>query len=99
MLHEDSTSIKQQSDLIKKRCKFEGWKYDPEVDLYVDEGLSGSKKDVRRPAFERLLANRGKYDRIVVFRFDRLSRRMSELASTIEVLNEADIAVISVNEG
>lgn len=99
VLHEDSTSIKQQSELIKKRCKIEGWKYDPEVDLYVDEGLSGSKKEVRRPAFEQLLANRGKYDRIVVFRFDRLSRRMSELASTIEALNEADIAVISLNEG
>jgi DNA invertase Pin-like site-specific DNA recombinase len=99
VLHEDSTSIKQQSDLIKKRCKIEGWKYNPDVDLYLDEGLSGSKKEVRRPAFERLLANSGKYDRIVVFRFDRLSRRMSELASTIEALNEADIAVISVNEG
>ena len=63
MLHENSTSIKQQSDLIKKRCKIEGRKYDPEEDLYIDEGLSGSKKEVRRPAFERLLANSGKYDR------------------------------------
>ena len=99
VLHEDSTSIKQQSDLIKKRCRLEGWKYDPEVDLYIDEGLSGSKKEVRRPAFERLLANHSNYDRIIVFRFDRLSRRLSELASTIETLNEKGIAVISLNEG
>jgi len=97
--HAESTSIAQQIDAIAKKCKQEGWKYNPKKDLYKDEGLSGSKKSVRRPEFERMIANASNYDRIVIYRFDRLSRRMSEMASTLETLNELRVAVISATEG
>lgn len=96
---DESTSISQQIDAIVTKCEREGWRFDRETDLYLDEGLSGSKKNVKRPAFDRMIANASKYDRIVVFRFDRLSRRMSELATTIETLNELRVAIVSVNEG
>jgi DNA invertase Pin-like site-specific DNA recombinase len=97
--HEESTSIDQQIDAIAEKCKREGWLFDPKKDLYIDEGLSGSKKNVKRPQFEKMISSASKYDRIVVFRFDRLSRRMSELATTIETLNELHVAVVSINEG
>lgn len=97
--HEESTSIDQQIDAIAEKCKREGWLFDPKKDLYIDEGLSGSKKNVKRPQFEKMISNASKYDRIIVFRFDRLSRRMSELATTIETLNELHVAVVSINEG
>ena len=99
VVHEESTSIDQQIDAITEKCKREGWHFDPKKDLYIDEGLSGSKKNVTRPQFEKMISNASKYDRIVVFRFDRLSRRMSELATTIETLNEIRVAVVSINEG
>jgi site-specific DNA recombinase len=97
--HEDSSSIPLQIEAILDKCRREGWSIDPEKDIYEDRGRSGSKKEVKRPAFEALIKNADKYDRIVVFRFDRLSRRLSELASTLEFLNERRVAVMSVNEG
>jgi site-specific DNA recombinase len=97
--HEDSSSIPQQIEAILGKCQREGWTIDPKVDIYEDRGRSGSKKEVIRPAFENLMKNATKYDRIVVFRFDRLSRRLSELSSTLETLHEQRVAVISVNEG
>jgi len=99
VIRKDSTSIKQQITAIKQKCKQEGWTFNPKTDLYIDEGLSGSNVNVRRPAFEKLIANASQYDRIVVFRFDRLSRRLSELSGTVEMLTKLRVSVVSVNEG
>lgn len=97
--NETSTSIEQQSDAIRRFCESKGWKYDPKTDLYVDEGISGSKKDVIRPAFDQMLRNASNYDRIVVFRLDRLSRRTSELAGVLEKMRERNIYIVSASEG
>lgn len=95
---DDSTSIAQQIDAIAAKCKQEGWAFDPKKDLYIDEGKSGSKPDVRRPSFERMIANAGKYDRIVVYRFDRLSRRVAELHTVIEKMDALNVIVTSASE-
>ena len=95
---DDSTSIAQQIDAIAAKCKQEGWTFDPKKDLYIDEGKSGSKPDVRRPSFERMIANAAKYDRIVVYRFDRLSRRVAELHTVIEKMDALNVIVTSASE-
>ena len=97
--HEDSTSIEQQTDAIRRYCAANGWSYDPKKDLFVDEGFSGSKKNVFRPAFENLVKSVSSYDRIVVFRLDRLSRRTSELSKVLEDLHERNVFVVSTSEG
>jgi DNA invertase Pin-like site-specific DNA recombinase len=53
-----------------------GWKFDPAVDVYQDLGRSAWRTGTKREGFERLLANAksGRYERIVVYRMDRLSR-------------------------
>lgn len=95
---EDSSSISLQIDQIAQKCQAEGWAFDPKKDLYIDEGLSGSKRKVRRPAFEKMIANAARYDRIVVYRIDRLSRRVAELHTVIEDMKDLDIVVVSTSE-
>jgi len=96
---DESTSIPQQIDAIAAKCKQEGWVFDAKKDLYIDEGKSGSKQDVRRPSFEKMITNAAKYDRIVVYRFDRLSRRVAELHTVIEAMDKLGVIVTSATEG
>lgn len=96
---EQSGSIEQQVEAIRRYCAAQGWTYDEANDQFTDDGFSGSKKDVYRPAFERLLENVAKYDRVVVFRFDRLSRRTSELSRVVEEFRTKKVFIVSTSEG
>ena len=62
------------------------------IDVYVDEGISGSKGREKRPEFDRLCKDmvRRKFNRIMVWDVSRLGRSLQHL---VEFLNE----VISVN--
>jgi DNA invertase Pin-like site-specific DNA recombinase len=72
----------------------EGWTLLPEY--YDDGGISGGTMD--RPAMQRLLADvrDGKVDVIVVYKVDRLTRRLVDFAKIVEVLDEAGASFLSV---
>ncbi|MEJ6010077.1 recombinase family protein [Novosphingobium aquae] len=74
----------------------EGWILLP--DLYDDVGISGGTMD--RPAMQRLLADvrEGKVDVIVVYKVDRLTRRLVDFAKIVEVLDEAGASFVSVTQ-
>ena len=73
----DSTSIETQSRGIANFCKQQGWQFDPGTDLFKDVGKSGSKRDVKRPEFQDLMTKLDQYDRIVVWKLDRFTRRLA----------------------
>jgi DNA invertase Pin-like site-specific DNA recombinase len=65
---------------------------------YVDVGISGSKE--RRPQLDRLMehARKGKFDAVVVARFDRFARSVSHLLKALEEFNQLKIDFISLAE-
>jgi len=68
---EDKASIPEQIARIEKHCQGKGYSM---ADRYVDIGYSGAKS--KRPEFQRMLndAKKGKFDAIVCWKADRLSR-------------------------
>ncbi len=66
--------------------------------VFEDEGFSGG--DLKRPAFQRMLAEvrKKKYRAIVVYRLDRISRNISDFAGLVDELARLDVACISIRE-
>lgn len=66
--------------------------------IYEDEGFSGGDTD--RPQFQKMIndAKKRKFDALICYRLDRISRNVSDFSATIEELNKHDIAFISIRE-
>ena len=66
--------------------------------IYEDEGFSGKSTD--RPKFKEMMqdANSNKFDYLICYRLDRISRNISDFSSLIEELNKLDISFISIKE-
>jgi DNA invertase Pin-like site-specific DNA recombinase len=67
-------------------------------DEYVDVGISGSKES--RPALDRLMADarRGRFDAVLVARFDRFARSTRHLVMALEEFNALGVNFISLSE-
>jgi DNA invertase Pin-like site-specific DNA recombinase len=65
---------------------------------YDDDGQSGVGLD--RPALTRLVVDLrdGKIDYLIVYRFDRLTRSLSDLATLLAVLEKYRTKLVSVTE-
>src|ERR1700746_2213596 len=68
------------------------------VEDYRDEGISGSKDS--RPALDRLMkdARGGKFDVVIVARFDRFARSVSHLLRALDEFNHLGVDFISLSE-
>lgn len=88
-------SIDAQKDRLQLACKAAGYKL---VNLYVDEGYSA--KNLQRPAVQQLIddSRKKKLDIILVYKVDRLSRRLSDLIPLGEKLEKWGVAIKSVTE-
>lgn len=88
-------SVENQVQLCKEYCQKENWEV---FDCYEDEGFSAKNTD--RPEFKRMLADAKKkrFDLIICYRLDRISRNIADFATLIEDLNRLEIGFISVNE-
>lgn len=66
--------------------------------VYEDEGFSGGNTD--RPQYKLMLkdAKNKKFDALICYRLDRISRNVSDFSGTIEDLNKYDIAFVSIKE-
>ena len=66
--------------------------------IYVDDGYSG--KNLKRPALQNLIkdAENKKFDIVLIYKLDRLSRRLSDLVSLGEKFEKLGIGIKSVTE-
>ncbi|MCI8623734.1 MAG: recombinase family protein [Provencibacterium sp.] len=66
--------------------------------VFEDEGFSA--KNLDRPQFQKMLdaIRQGRFQYLVCYRLDRISRSVGDFAKLIEELNELDVAFISVKE-
>lgn len=89
----------QQTDLVRE-VEHKRWAFDPDTDLFIDEGYSGSKEQVKRPAFERLMeaVAADRYQRIIVWKLDRFSRRPAELHTSLEFMSKHRCHLVSIHD-
>lgn len=81
-----SNSLEVQRSACENYCRSKGWEIVPE--RYDDAGISGKTMD--RPGFKRLLRDlkARKFDTIVAFRYDRLSRSMLNFQQLLLFIEE-----------
>jgi len=88
----EGTSLEFQSEQLSTYCRSQGWEVFRE---YVDPGYTG--KDADRPGLERLLsdAKLGLFTKVVVFKLDRLARKLRLLLELEERLKDLGVSLHS----
>lgn len=74
-----------------------GWKQAGEP--YVDNSVSASKRDVRRPSYDRMVDDykAGAFDAIVCYDLDRLTRQPRQLEDWIDAAEETGLVIVTAN--
>ena len=62
-------SLDSQLEKLRSYCKARGWEVAGE---YVDDGYSG--RDVRRPAYQKMMEDIDNWDVLLVMKMDRIHR-------------------------
>lgn len=93
---EEGYSIDEQIDKLTSYCKIKDWVV---YDIYKDGGFSGG--NINRPALEKLIidAERKRFDTVLVYKLDRLSRSQKDTLYLIEdVFSKNNISFLSLQE-
>ena len=93
---EDGYSLDFQKEKLLAYCKAMDYAV---VGIYVDDGYTGSNLD--RPGIQRIIEEsaKGKFDAVLVYKLDRLSRSQKHTMYMLEdVFIPNDIAFVSMNE-
>lgn len=95
---EKGDSIENQIELCKNYCKTHLNLDNIEFSIYEDEGFSG--KDLNRPKFKELITEikNNKFNYLVCYRLDRISRSVADFSNTLELLQEHNVNFISIKE-
>lgn len=93
---EHGYSIEGQRDTISQYCKIYGKDV---IGEYIDKGISG-KAMSNRPALQNLLrdAERGSFDEVIVWKFNRMSRKTKDLLEIVERLDKHNVYFRSISE-
>lgn len=91
-------SIENQIELCKEYCDIHYKNEKIEYSIYEDEGFSG--KNLNRPKFKELINDikNNKYDILICYRLDRISRNVADFSSTLELLQKYNTHFISIKE-
>ena len=93
---EDNYSIPEQIDRMKKYCESKDWMV---YKIYTDSVQSGA--DMDRPGLQSLIKDceDGKFDMVLVYKLDRLSRSQKDTLFLIEdVFEKNDVGFTSMTE-
>lgn len=93
---EDNYSIPEQIKRMKKYCEAKDWMI---YKIYTDSGFTGS--NMNRPGLQSLIkdAENGKFDMVLVYKLDRLSRSQKDTLFLIEdVFDKHNVFFTSITE-
>ena len=90
-------SLQTQDDTLDEYCQSKGYKI---VGDYVDEGISGAKPPLKRPALKRLLddVQAGKIDIVIFTKLDRWFRSIEQYYKVQEILERNNVVWQAVLE-
>ena len=93
---EEGFSIDSQYHNIKEYCKNQGHEI---YNLYEDRGISG-KNITNRPGIKKLLedATKNNFDLVVVWKLNRISRKLLDILNIVDLLNKHNMAFRSLTE-
>ncbi|MDK2792985.1 MAG: site-specific recombinase [Deferribacteres bacterium] len=88
-------SVEAQKKNLTEYCKRYNFNL---IDYYIDSGFSGAK--LKRPELQRLVADveQGVIDSVIVWRMDRLSRKMKHLLYLLDLFEKNDVNFYSMTE-
>ena len=87
-------SVGEQKERLIAFCKAHDWII---ADIYVDGGFSGS--NLKRPGMQKLMSETDKFDIVLVYKLDRLSRSQRDTLYLIEeVFRPRGVDFISMQE-
>ncbi|WAH38571.1 recombinase family protein [Alicyclobacillus dauci] len=91
----DGFSLDAQLSRLRSYCDSQGWTV---AGVYTDEGISA--KDMQRPSLNRLVDDikRSKYDVVVVYKLDRLTRSVRDLDELLRIFGEYKVGFKSATE-
>jgi DNA invertase Pin-like site-specific DNA recombinase len=94
---DEQTTENQRQALVEVAAR-RGWTV---VETYQDQGVSGSKGRDQRPGFDRMLkdASRRRFDVLAVWSIDRLGRSTAAVATALDDLEAAGVAIYADKEG
>ncbi|CVK20675.1 recombinase family protein [Sporomusa sphaeroides] len=93
---EHGYSIEAQLDILRQHCKSNNKEI---VAEYVDPGVSG-KEMTKRAKLQKLLrdAELGRFDEVMVWKFNRMSRKMYDLMKIVSHLDKHKVSFRSCSE-
>jgi site-specific DNA recombinase len=91
----DGNSLATQKAQLLRYARDKGYAV---TDIYVDAGLSG--KDMNRPELQRLLGDAAKrrFDIVLVWKVDRISRSMKDFLGLIATLREHGVELAALDQ-
>lgn len=89
-------SIENQIQMCKDFAKSKYRNEELEFDEYEDEGYSGG--NLNRPQFQNLINNINKYDVLICYRLDRISRNVADFSGTLSLLQDNNCDFVSIKE-
>lgn len=91
----DGISLKLQDERLRAYAIAQGWEL---VESYEDAGESGASTD--RPAYQRMMSDaaNGRFDVILVYRFDRLTRSVRDFHELADNLDALGVGLVSVTQ-
>ena len=91
---QEGYSVGEQKERLIAYCKAKDWII---ADIYVDGGYTGS--NLKRPGIQKLITETDKFDLVLVYKLDRLSRSQRDTLYLIEeVFRPNDVDFISMQE-
>ncbi len=91
---QEGYSVGEQKERLIAYCKAKDWII---ADIYVDGGDTGS--NINRPGIQKLIAETDKFDLVLVYKLDRLSRSQRDTLYLIEeVFRPNNVDFISMQE-
>lgn len=92
----DEAAVTRQNDAAVKLAAERGWEV---VGTYVDNSISASRRDVVRPAYERMLADHrtGRFSVIIAQDLDRLTRQPRQLEDWIDEAERGELRIVTLD--
>lgn len=92
----EGVSLEEQRTRLNAYCRAMGWSV--EIVEFIDDGYSAKNMD--RPALQRLLKEikDGAISKLMVTKLDRLSRRLLDLLTLIELFHKHHVTFVSTSE-